>query len=188
MTGSGKTESEMDEIGEAHRLDYDLTDHMPYLMNRAGALVVVAFAPDLAEAGITVPMWRILAVLAHAGPQRQIDLARLTSIDESTISRLISAMVKGKLVSRRRSATSNREVMIHLTVKGRAAASRFSPVAESLERTALSGLTAEEVAIAKRVLRLFYGNLSTWLESKSGVVRDEAPSRLRRRRAPRPAA
>jgi len=188
MTGSGKTGSEQEETEETSRLDYDLTDHMPYLMNRAGALVVMAFAPELGEAGLTVPMWRILAVLAHSGAQRQIDLARLTSIDESTISRLISAMVKGKFVSRRRSATSNREVMIALTLKGRTTAARFIPVAEALEQTALTGLTKEEVAGAKRVLRLFHANLSSMLEAKSGMVRDEAPSRVRRRRAPRPAA
>lgn len=185
---TGREPNEESETDEAGRLDYDLTDHMPYLLNRAGALVVLAFAPDLAEAGLTVPMWRILAVLNHAGPQRQIDLARLTAIDESTISRLISAMSKAKLVSRRRSSTSNREVAIQLTPKGSAAAARYIPVAERLEQEALAGLSAEEVATAKRVLRRFHANLSAHLEAANGLAPDEAPSRLRRRRQSRSAA
>ena len=35
-------------------------------------------------------MWRVLAALSNNGEQRQIDLVDMTSIDASTMSRLVS--------------------------------------------------------------------------------------------------
>jgi hypothetical protein len=39
-------------------------------------------------------MWRVMAVLASKGSQRQIDLADLTSIDASTLSRISPEVLK----------------------------------------------------------------------------------------------
>ena len=65
-------------------------------------------------------MWRVMAVLASKGGQRQIDLADLTSIEVSTLSRLVTRLVRMGIVSRTRSASSTREVAVKLTAKGKA--------------------------------------------------------------------
>ena len=64
-------------------------------------------------------MWRVLAALSHNGAQRQIDLVQMTSIDASTMSRLVSRLVRMDLATRSRSQTSNREVVVALSTKGR---------------------------------------------------------------------
>ena len=95
-------------------------------------------------------MWRVLAALSNNGGQRQVDLSGMTSIDASTMSRLVSRLVRDGLVTRSRSETSNREVVVALSGKGRALVQRLIPIAQELERKASAGLTAKELAVAKR--------------------------------------
>jgi DNA-binding MarR family transcriptional regulator len=63
----------------------DLRSYLPYLLNRVGFAVTDVFSETLAADDLTVPMWRVLAVLLHHGPQRIGDLADLTSIEISPL-------------------------------------------------------------------------------------------------------
>ena len=94
----------------------DLGDYLPYLVNRVGTIIAEQFGEEaLAPHGLSIAMWRVMAALASAGEQRQIDLADLTSIDSSTLSRLVTRLIRLGLVTRTRSATSNREVVVKLS-------------------------------------------------------------------------
>ena len=96
----------------------DLADYLPYLVNRVGTIIADQFGEEaLAPHGLSIAMWRVMAVLASAGGQRQIDLADLTSIDASTLSRIVTRLVRMGLVARARSASSNREVVVTLSAK-----------------------------------------------------------------------
>ena len=119
------------------------------------------FAIDAERAhGLTIDMWRVLAALSNNGGQRQVDLAGMTSIDASTMSRLVSRLVRIGLVTRSRSETSNREVVVALSPKGRALVQRLIPIAVKLEQTASGGLSAKELAVAKRLLSRMYANFA----------------------------
>ena len=98
-------------------------------------------------------------MLANQGAQRQIDLVALTSIDVSTMSRLVTRMVRMGLVTRRRSETSNREVVIELAAKGRGLVERIIPLAHRLEQTAGAGIPAKDMAVVKRALRRMFDNM-----------------------------
>ncbi|HKA73912.1 MAG TPA: MarR family winged helix-turn-helix transcriptional regulator [Xanthobacteraceae bacterium] len=139
----------------------ELDDYFPYLINRVGTVLAVRFTADqLAAHGLSVAMWRVLAVLSNNGGQRQIDLAGLTSIDASTLSRLVTRLVRMGLVSRTRSRTSSREVVVSLSAKGRALVDRLIPAALSLEETLGRGLPQRDRAVVKRALRRMYANMS----------------------------
>src|SRR6185503_8710813 len=98
-------------------------------------------------------MWRVLAALSNNGGQRQVDLSGMTSIDVSTMSRLVSRLVRIGLVTRSRSEKSNREVVVELSSRGRALVQRLIPVAVKLEQAASAGLSARELAVAKGLLK-----------------------------------
>jgi DNA-binding MarR family transcriptional regulator len=143
------------------RPQLDLADYLPYLVNRLGsALVANMTAKSLAQHQLTIDMWRVLAVLSYRGAQRQIDLVGMTSIDASTVSRLVTRLVQMALVTRRRSETSSREVEIELTTKGRTLVERIIPYAQRLEHTASIGIPAKDMAIVKRSLRKMYENMT----------------------------
>lgn len=138
----------------------DLDEYLPYLVNRVGVALALRFGKDaLARYRLSIEMWRVLVVLSNNGGQRQIDLGGLTSIDTSTLSRMVTRLVRLGLVARRRSTSDNREVEVALTAKGRAALRLLVPVAQRYEALAAAGLTAGETAAVKRALRLMYRNL-----------------------------
>ena len=83
------------------RSKLDLADYMPYLVNRLGVAFVTRFTADaLLSRGIGIAEWRVLAVLASTGAQRQTDLSQLTSIETSTMSRVVTRLIRTGLVSR----------------------------------------------------------------------------------------
>jgi DNA-binding MarR family transcriptional regulator len=102
----------------------------------------------------------VLAALSNNGGQRQVDLAGMTSIDASTLSRLVSRMVRQGLVTRSRSEKSSREVVVALSPKGRALVRGIIPIALRLEQRASADVAAKDMAVVKRVLRQFYDNLA----------------------------
>jgi len=142
------------------RTGLKFSEYLPYLVNRVGWLLVTDFGQNtLARHQLSIAMWRVLAVLANDDGQRQIDVAASTSIDVSTLSRVVTRMVKMGLVTRTRSATSNREVTVRLTPKGAAILARIIPHAIELERRAISGVPAEDLNVIRRSLRRMYQNL-----------------------------
>jgi DNA-binding MarR family transcriptional regulator len=104
-------------------------------------------------------MWRVMAVLASRGSQRQIDLADLTSIEVSTLSRLVTRLIRKSLVTRARSANSNREVTVKLSPKGQSLVNHLIPIALDFEAAAVAGLSAKDIGVLKRCLRRMYGNM-----------------------------
>lgn len=142
------------------RAALDLGDYLPYLINRVGSALVVDFsAAALDRHRLGIGMWRVLAVLASEGRQRQIDLAELTSIEASTLSRVVTRLMRMALVTRTRSKASSREVVVELTPKGEAIVERLTPTAIAYEEIAAAGLTAEELALVRRALRQMHRNL-----------------------------
>jgi len=138
----------------------DLSEYLPYLINRIGSALVENMQVELTPYGLTITMWRVLAVLSERDRQRQIDISDLTAIDVSTLSRLVSRMIKMGLVSRVRSDTSNREVIVELTAKGRALVNRLIPTARKMEREAIAGLSQSDLAITRDCLRQMYLNVA----------------------------
>jgi DNA-binding MarR family transcriptional regulator len=145
----------------ANRPHLDLDNYLPYLINRVGVALAANFsANQLVRQHLTIAMWRVLAALSNNGEQRQIDLAGMTSIDASTLSRLVTRLVRMGLVTRSRSRASSREVLVGLTPQGRALVQRLIPIAKGLEGAASTGLSAKDVAVVKRALRQMYKNMA----------------------------
>src|ERR1700736_324526 len=132
----------------------DLSEHLPYLINRVGSALVARFSADaLAGARLSIASWRVLAVLSNNAGLRQIDLAEMTSIDASTLSRLITRLVHDGLVRRTRSKTDSREVAVELTRKAETSLAKLIPVAVGLQNAATRNLSKQDLATLKRVLR-----------------------------------
>jgi DNA-binding MarR family transcriptional regulator len=123
-----------------------------------------------------------MAVLASKGGQRQIDLADLTSIEVSTLSRLVTRLVRMGIASRTRSASSTREVVVKLTPKGKAQVARLVPLARDYEAAAIAGVRPDELAMVKSALRRMYANMKARHQA-DGAAGAGARPRGRRRAA-----
>lgn len=145
----------------------DLSQYVPYLLNRAGRRIADAFTRELAGFGVTLPMWRVMASLRSEGPQRLGDLSELTAIEASTLSRLLGHMEEQALVRRARSSGDARAITVSLTRRAAALTDRIVPLALRYEQVALNGMSDAEVAILKRLLAQMHENLGDLMHDKS---------------------
>jgi DNA-binding MarR family transcriptional regulator len=74
-----------------------------------------------------------------------------------TLPRIVTRLARMGVVSRARSASSTREVVVRLTPKGNAQVARLR--SRDYEAVAIGGLSADEVAVLKNCLRRVYANM-----------------------------
>jgi MarR family transcriptional regulator, organic hydroperoxide resistance regulator len=153
-----------------------LRNFVPYLLNRAGMRIGVMFSRDIEPYGITLPMWRVLVELWHNGEHRLSDLADLTSIDVSTLSRLLVTMQRNRLIIRRRSGRDRRALSLTLTEKGLGMVETITPFALYYERQAIKGLDKKEILQLKLLLRRVFANLEATCRAKE-ITKPQAKKR-----------
>ena len=136
-----------------------LASYLPYLLNRAGARIAASFAEEMRPLGASLQIWRVLAALHEKDGRRMGDLSATTSIEVSTLTRLVDAMERRKLVARRPDPDDARAVALFVTVAGRRLTERILPIAERYEQVALAGFSAREAAALKKALRRLYANM-----------------------------
>ena len=87
------------------------------------------------------------------------DLSDTTSIEVSTLTRLVDNMEQKGLVARRRDAGDARAILLHVAPAGRRLTQRILPIAERYEAVALAGFNASEAETLKAALRRLYANM-----------------------------
>jgi DNA-binding MarR family transcriptional regulator len=159
--------------------EFDLTDYLPYLLNRAGARIATAFTWEARRHGLSLQMWRVLAALNQRDGQGVSELADTTSIDISTLSRVLDQMQNKRLVLRRRDVEDQRSITIHRTAAAASVTAKLIPVALVYESKALAGLDARQATALKRILRQLYDNLDALPAGpKAGKSRATPAARL----------
>ena len=136
-----------------------LDSYLPYLLNRAGARIATAFGEEVRPLGATLQTWRVLAALREQDGRRMGDLSETTSIEVSTLTRLVDGMEKKGLVARRRDADDARAVALWVTAAGKRLTNRIVPIAERYEKVALAGFGRHESEVLRRALRRLYDNI-----------------------------
>lgn len=129
-----------------------LGDSVPFLLNRAMTRFSHLFARQVEEHGVTLPMWRVLAVLDEQGEMKLGRVARLTCIELSTLSRIAAGLEGRGLIRRWRCGSDARAVLAGLTVEGCGLVATIRPHADACEHTACSGMSAAELDTLRRLL------------------------------------
>lgn len=140
-------------------MSHDLQSSLPYLLARAGIRTGQAFSLEIKQFGLTLNEWRVGATLRQQPHQRLSEVAEHTSIDASTLSRLIDSMVQRKLVLRERSADDARAVALSLTQEGEGMIDKVVPLAQLYERVAMAGISPEHVQLLRDMLTQIFNNL-----------------------------
>jgi len=138
---------------------FELLDYVPYLINRVAVGMVKYFARDLKRYGLDVRTWRVLAAVLSHSQCRFGELAKITSIEAPTLSRIVARMQRDGLLRCRPLASDTRTFLASLTPKGRALANRVLPRAFAAEAAMVEGLSPAEIASFTRTLHVMYRNL-----------------------------
>ncbi len=152
-------------------MNLELINFLPFLLNRAGSRVAAAFSEILKEYDVTLPMWRVLAVLRQEDGLRAGQLAAVTSIEAWNVSRLVNAMERQDLLRRQHDSNDARAVSIHLTQKGRELIDQIVPHALKCEQLLFQDFTAKEAAQLKEMLRRLHDNMARW---EDNLMKDPA--------------
>ncbi|MBN3724223.1 MarR family winged helix-turn-helix transcriptional regulator [Burkholderia sp. Ac-20379] len=162
---------------------YRFTEAFPYLLAKVGVRMEQLFAAELREAGLTLPMYRVMAALREQEDQRLIDLAEMVSSELSTLSRLVGKMITMRHVTRKRLTDDGRTVCIALTPAGRTLVERWIPRAIYYEQLATAGLDTTQLKQLKRLMDHIFANLHS-VEIGEPLPEPEPAAPARKRAAP----
>ena len=130
-----------------------LDDFIPYRLSVASNLVSDSIARTYqALFGLSVPEWRLIAVVAETGPITQAALGQATRMDKVTVSRAAIALV-GRALMARAAHGDRRSHLLDLTAAGRDLHAQVAPKALELERRIFARFDAGELAAFTAMLR-----------------------------------
>jgi DNA-binding MarR family transcriptional regulator len=135
----------------ALRLDGYLPYRLSVASNAVSRLIARAYEDRF---GLTIPQWRLIAVLAEDGPLTQQAIGTRTVMDKVTVSRATQGLVKRRLVERAPHDADGRSHHLALSKAGERLYSEISPVALEYEARLLQEFDPAAVAELKRVLLL----------------------------------
>ena len=122
-----------------------LDEFLPYRLsiasNRVSAAVATAYE---ALFGLSIPQWRLIAVIAQGAGVTQQALGAATQMDKVTVSRAASVLVARGLVRRAPHPDDQRSHLLSLSAAGWALYDSVAPKALALEAQIFGGLSPAE--------------------------------------------
>lgn len=137
-----------------------LEAYIPYLVNRVAVRLIKNATPRFTALGLTVAEWRILMAVRENPAIRFGALRQITSLEPPTLSRLIAALCRRRLLLRRIDATDSRAIAVSLTEAGQALVTRSLPWGHEVEDKILRGLTPAQTALLRQLLVQLHRNLA----------------------------
>jgi DNA-binding MarR family transcriptional regulator len=107
---------------------------------------------DVLDGAVTLPQFRMLAVLADLGPARSVQVARALGLEASTITRLADRLVGAGYVIRGSEPGHRGVVTLELTALGRLLVSRVAVWRQQELERILARLTAEQREVVSGAL------------------------------------
>jgi DNA-binding MarR family transcriptional regulator len=135
---------------------FDLEEFLPYRLsvttNRVSRLFGKQYA---AQFGLTIPEWRVLAVVGRLGTCSPTAVGEWSAMDKVKVSRAAAALVAKGLLRQNQDPNDGRGRLLRMTRKGVTVHSGVVPLARSIEATLAEGLTkAEWAALTKALIKL----------------------------------
>jgi DNA-binding MarR family transcriptional regulator len=131
-----------------------LQEYLPYRLsvaaNAVSRLIARAYEDQF---GLTIPQWRVMAVLGDEGARTQQSLCGRTLMDKVTVMRAAQGLTRRRLVKRQPNAQDGRSHRLDLSPSGYALYCKVIPLAREYESQLLVGLKASDVALLHRLLR-----------------------------------
>ena len=130
-----------------------LEGFLPYrlsvLSNTVSSAIAAAY---FANFGLSIPEWRIVAVLAANPGLSAAEVTARTAMDKVAVSRAVASLVKAGRVERGTADHDKRQSVLRLSEQGWAIYDQVAPRALEHERRLLAHLDAEEQRWLARIL------------------------------------
>ncbi|MDR3497605.1 MAG: MarR family transcriptional regulator [Parvibaculum sp.] len=135
-----------------------LDNQLCFALYSSSLLLTKAYKPLLAEIGLTYPQYLAMLALWEEDSVTVGTLGARLFLDSGTLTPLLKRLEAAKLVKRVRSDADERQVLIHLTEKGRAL--RKSAATIPARAACALGMPLTELANLKKKLEKLRANLA----------------------------
>lgn len=141
-------------------MNLSLEEYLPYRLAVTSAKVsgLIAKAYET-RFGLTIPQWRLLAVLNEHAPLSQQDLVNRTLMDKVNVSRTVSSLITRGLVTKKSQDNDKRFQSLTLTKEGQSVVDEIIPVAKDLEHSLLGAFSKEEILSLDGLLRALWSRV-----------------------------
>lgn len=131
-----------------------LEKFLPYrlsvLSNRLSAAIAEAYSQRF---GLSIPEWRVMAVLALEPGLSAAEVADRTAMDKVAVSRAVGRLIATARAQRKVAAGDRRRSMLQLTPEGRRIYRRIAPALRRYETELLAGLNLSDQQQLESLLR-----------------------------------
>lgn len=124
-----------------------LAEFLPYQLSVTSNAVSGRIALEYRQRfGLSIPEWRVMAVLGDSGPLTQRELTRLTLMDKVAVNRACKVLEERGLAARQPNAQDGRSHLLQLTADGTAMRAQIMPLALGMEQRLFGAFDRTELA------------------------------------------
>ena len=138
-----------DQRRERLRLEHFMPYRLSILTNTVSTAIAGAYARRF---GLSIPEWRVIAVLGLEPGLSAADVAERTAMDKVAVSRAVSSLLRSRRVVRARANFDRRRSELKLSRQGEGVYWRVVPFARRYEQQLLADLSASERASLDQLL------------------------------------
>ena len=125
-------------------------DRLAHLVKDATRALVRALQMRLAEHAVSFGHWTFLRILWDCDGLTQRKLSEQAGVMEPTTFSALNAMERLGYVTRRKRGGDRKKVYVLLTAKGRRLQEKLVPLAEEVNRIAVSGVPSDDIAATRQ--------------------------------------
>ncbi|MGE0222885.1 MAG: MarR family winged helix-turn-helix transcriptional regulator [Acetobacteraceae bacterium] len=130
-----------------------LEDYLPHKLAVTSRRVSSLLQRRYAETyGLTLPEWRVLAVVGRLGTLSPSAVGEWTDMDKVKVSRSAASLVSKGLIRQSQDPSDGRGRLLRLTRKGNTAYNGVIPIAREIEASLSAGLSRTEWAALNKAL------------------------------------
>ena len=131
----------------------ELERFLPYRISVLANVVSTAIAAAYEERfGLTIPEWRVIAVLARYPDLSAIEVAERTAMDKVAVSRAVQRLLATRRLERAYDEGDRRRSILRLSAAGRSVYTRVAPMALQYEKQLLDALSPSDRRALDRLL------------------------------------
>jgi DNA-binding MarR family transcriptional regulator len=126
---------------------------VPYRLSVLSNIISMSIADAYErEFGLSIPQWRVIAVLARYPDLSAIEVAERTAMDKVAVSRAVQGLLASGRLERTYDKGDRRRSMLRLSRVGQAVYTRVAPLALSYEKKLLDALSPSDQRVLDRLI------------------------------------
>ena len=136
----------------------ELDRFLPYRLSVLSNIVSTAISGAYEKRfGLTIPEWRVMAVLAMTPDLSAAEVAQRTAMDKVAVSRAVASLLRERRIVRQTAHADRRRSHLRLSAAGLKVYAQVVPVALDYERDLLAPLTRKDREVVDRAIRILLG-------------------------------